>query len=95
METARKYIIMYIILIVLIFILTHMTSVLTSRQSTEILVSSILFVFFFGIVRAKVTGQATPHSIAVYGFYFTLWYFITKGITNVVLKDDKGVILTT
>ncbi len=95
METARKYIILYIILLILIFILTHMTSVLTSRQATELLVSSILFVFLFGIVRSKITGQITPHSVAVYGFYFTLWYFITKSITNLVLKDNNGVILTT
>ncbi len=95
METARKYIIMYIGLLVIVFVLTRMTLVLTSRQVIELFVSSILFVFLFGIVRAKVTGQTTPHSIAVYGFYFTLWYFVTKAITNVVLKDDKGVVMTT
>lgn len=95
METARKYIILYIVLIVLVFILTHMTSILTSRQATELLVSSILFVFLFGIVRAKITGQTTPHSIAVYGFYFTLWYFVTKAVTNAVLKDNNGVVMTT
>lgn len=95
METARKYIILYVLLLITVFIITHMTSVLTSRQTTELMISSILFVFLFGVVHAKITGVSTPQTIAVYGFYFTLWYFITKSVSNAILRDDKGTLVTT
>lgn len=94
-ELGRKYIILYVILLVTLFIVTHLTSaLLTQRQVTEMLISSILFVFLFGIIRAKVSQYTTHQSIAMYGFYYTLWYFITKTVTNAVMKDGNGVILT-
>ena len=94
MDPSRKYMLLFVTALVVVFIITHMTSVLTSRQTTELLISSILFVFLFGIVRAKVTNQITPHSIAVYGFYYIVWYFVTKAVTNAVLRDDNGVVIT-
>lgn len=94
MDPSRKYMIFFVTALVIVFIITHMTSVLTSRQTTELLISSILFVFLFGIVRTKITGQVTPHSIVVYGFYYIVWYFVTKAVTNAVLRDDNGVVMT-
>jgi hypothetical protein len=95
MGTGKKYMILFIVALVVSFLLTHMTSILTSRQSTELTISSILFVFLFGIVHSKVTGLVTPHFIAVYGFYYIIWYFTTKAVTNAVLKDSNGIVITT
>lgn len=94
-QLGRKYMFLYVILIVVLVIVTHMTSsILTKKQTTEMLISSILFIFFFGTLLGKLTNKPISESIAVYAFYFTLWYFITKAVSNLVMKDSNGVIIT-
>ena len=95
MQIARLYAILYVALIVVIYIITHMTTILKPNQTTELLVSSILFMFFMGILRTKLTGIDTSTTIAVYGFYYTLWFFTTKAVVNALLKNDDGLIVTT
>ena len=90
MAVETTYLVSYIVLIIVLFIVTHTTTLLTDRQTTELFVSSILFMFIMGVLMNKLIPNYTTHTIAVYGFCYTFWYALTKMVVNAISKDDNG-----
>jgi len=95
MEYLQYYIILQTFL--LLFQYTKLFS-LESQQYLEMVFGSIFIIIFFGVFGSLLTNDfMNPNPTLLENSYliallFTLWFFLTKRITNYINSDSNGVI---
>jgi len=96
MESIKFYIIIQFIFFICQFFYVLK---LESYQYTELILGSIFIIIFFGIFGSILTLDIiNPNPIIlsnsiVFSIFYSIWYYLTKKITNVINSDKNGVIL--
>lgn len=79
-------------IIILIFQIFNSTK-LVLFQYYELLLGSLFIIVFFGVFGSLLTlnPELVNYSI-VFASFFSIWYYFTKKITNLINSDSNGVI---
>ena len=79
-------------IIILIFQIFNSTK-LVLFQYYELLFGSLFIIVFFGVFGSLLTlnPDLVNYSI-VFASFFSIWYYLTKKITNLINSDSNGVI---
>ena len=62
-------------------------------QYYELLLGSLFIIVFFGIFGSILTIQPELQNYSiVFAAFYSVWYYMTKKITNLINSDSNGVI---
>jgi len=62
-------------------------------QYYELLLGSLFIIVFFGMFGSILTLQPELQNYAiVFASFYSVWYYLTKKITNLINSDSNGVI---
>lgn len=96
MESFKYYlIIQFLFLICQFFYATR----IESYQYTELIFGSLFIIIFFGIFGSILTLDFTNpnpsllNNAGIFAIFYSIWYYLTKKITNSINSDKNGVIL--
>ena len=96
MESFKYYIIIQFIFLILQF---FYATKLESYQYTELIFGSIFIIIFFGIFGSILTLDVTNsnptllNNSGIFAIFYSIWFYLTKKITNSINSDRNGVIL--
>ena len=72
---------------------------LENYQYTELIMGSFFIIIFFGIFGSILTLDIlNPEPIVlnnsiIFATFFSIWYYLTKKITNLINSDKNGIIM--
>jgi hypothetical protein len=79
-------------IIILILQLFNSTK-LVLFQYYELLLGSLFIIVFFGLFGSILTFQPELQNYSIiFASFYSIWYYITKKITNLINSDSNGVI---
>ena len=62
-------------------------------QYCELLIGSLFIILFFGIFASLLTLNTNMINYSIiFASFYSLWYYLTKKITNYINSDSNGVI---
>ena len=85
---------LYLGIQVIILILQLLKSTqLVLFQYYELLLGSLFIIVFFGMFGSILTLQPELQNYAiVFASFYSVWYYLTKKLTNLINSDSNGVI---
>jgi hypothetical protein len=96
MESIKVFIIVQFILFAFQFIYGLK---LESYQYTELVFGSVFLIIFFGIFGSILTldfinpNPSILNNSCIFAILYSIWFYLTKKITNSINSDKNGVIL--
>jgi len=96
MESIKFYIIVQFILFIFQFIYGFK---LESYQYSEMVFGSIFIIIFFGIFGSILTldvinpNPTLLNNSVILAIFYSIWFYLTKKITNYINSDRNGVII--
>lgn len=79
-------------IIILILQLFNSTK-LVLFQYYELLLGSLFIIVFFGLFGSILTFQPELQNYSIiFASFYSIWYYMTKKITNLINSDSNGVI---
>lgn len=66
---------------------------LENYQFYEMIIGSVLIIFFFGLFGSILTLQPHLFRVSLYlASFYIIWYYISKKIINIINTDKNGVL---